>query len=266
MLDLFSGAGGAAYFAKLKGFTTIGYVENDEYCQKVIKQRIEDGIFNDAPIFSDVRTFDGRPYCGKVDLITGGFPCQPFSVAGKRAGQGDSRNLWPDTIRIIREVRPKQCFLENVPGLLSSGYFGKILSNLSESGFNAKWKVLSAAEVGAPHYRFRLWIYAETTNAHSFRGRVKSQSKLKENKTNFKHYGQKKDVSNSECKGLEGQQLPLREKKKITATGSSCWWAVEPNVGRVVHGLANRKHRIKALGNGWVPQVASTAWEILTAK
>lgn len=85
-LDLFAGAGGASWFGKLIGATTVGYVENDKYCQQVLRARIKDGIFDDAPIFDDVRTFDGLPYRGRVDLITAGFPCQPFSCAGKRQG------------------------------------------------------------------------------------------------------------------------------------------------------------------------------------
>ena len=168
-LSLFSGAGGGLLGSKLLGWKCVGYVEQNEYCQRVLRARIRDGFLDDAPIFPDVRTFNGRPYRGRVDIVTAGFPCQPFSVAGRRKGAGDERNMWPDTIRIIREVRPRCALLENVPGLISSGYFGTVLGDLAESGFDAEWCVLSAQDCGAPHIRKRLWIVASNTNGNKLR-------------------------------------------------------------------------------------------------
>jgi DNA (cytosine-5)-methyltransferase 1 len=165
-LSLFSGIGGGLLGTKLLGWRSVGYVEWNEYCQRVLRQRIEDGWLDEAPIFGDLRAFiaDGyaRAYQGLVDVITAGFPCQPFSVAGKQRGAEDERNMWPQTIECIRLVRPKYCLLENVSGLLTNEYFGTILGDLAESGFDLRWKVLSAAEVGAPHKRDRLWIVAHT--------------------------------------------------------------------------------------------------------
>lgn len=163
-LSLFTGAGGGLLGTHLLGWKAIGYVEFNEYCQRVIRQRIDDGILPAAPIFGDVRQFvesgAARQYRGFADVVTGGFPCQPFSVAGKQAGADDARNMWPATIATIRAVRPRYAFLENVPGILSSGYFGTILGDLAESGYDCRWRILSAAEVGAPHKRDRLWIVA----------------------------------------------------------------------------------------------------------
>ena len=163
-LSLFTGIGGGLLGTKLLGWEPVGYVEWDDYCQRVIKQRIKDGIFPNAPIFSDIRAFnrDGyaAAYQGLVDVISAGFPCQPFSVAGKQAGSDDPRNMWPATIEAIRLVRPRIAWLENVPGLLSSGYFGTILGDLAESGYDTRWRILSAAEVGAPHKRDRVFILA----------------------------------------------------------------------------------------------------------
>jgi DNA (cytosine-5)-methyltransferase 1 len=163
-LSLFTGAGGGLLGTHLLGWEPIGYVEWDEYCQQVIAARIADGILPAAPIFTDVREFvqsgAAREYRGFADVVTGGFPCQPFSVAGKRAGADDKRNMWPATIDVIRMVRPRYAFLENVPGILASGYFGTILGDLAESGYDARWRILSAAELGAPHKRDRLWILA----------------------------------------------------------------------------------------------------------
>lgn len=167
-LSLFTGAGGGVLGTHMLGWKPIGYVEWDEYCQRVIAKRIRDGILPNAPIFGDIRTFINSGcaelYRGVTDVITGGFPCQPFSVAGKQLGADDPRNMWPATIDVIRIVRPRYAFMENVPGLVTSGYFGTIISDLESSGYDCKWRVLSAAEMGAPHKRDRLWIRAERRN------------------------------------------------------------------------------------------------------
>lgn len=161
-ISLFTGAGGGVLASKLLGWQTVCYVEWDKFCQKVLAARIEDGLLEDAPIYGDVQEFDGTEWRGKVDVVSAGFPCQPFSVAGKQEGEFDERNMWPDTIRVVREVRPQLAFLENVPGLLGGGhgYFGRILGDLAESGYDAVWDAVPASAVGAPHRRDRLWILA----------------------------------------------------------------------------------------------------------
>lgn len=172
VMDLFAGIGGASYAGKLIGnWRTVCYVEWDKYCQQVIQQRIKDGIFDDAPIWGDIQTFDGKPWAGSVDIITAGFPCQPFSVAGQRRGEDDERNMWPETLRVIDEVRPRFAFLENVAGLITSGYFGRILGDLTEIGYDCRWTIVSAADVGAPHERKRLWILAYPVNSSDRGGR-----------------------------------------------------------------------------------------------
>ena len=169
-LSLFTGYAGFTLGLRLAGINarTVCYVEQDPYCVSVLKARIGEGYLCDAPIWDDVTTFDGKPWRGLVDVITAGFPCQPFSVAGKRKGADDSRNMWPETIRVIREVRPRYALCENVPGLISGdhGYFGRILNDLSQSGYDARWRIVSAADVGAPHLRKRLWILASMVNAN----------------------------------------------------------------------------------------------------
>lgn len=163
-LSLFTGAGGGLLGTKLLGFRPIGYVEWDGYCQAIIAQRIKDGFLEEAPIFGDIRKFvesgAAREYRGFADVVTAGFPCQPFSVAGKQLAADDERNMWPATRDVIRVVRPRFAFLENVPGLLSSGYFSVVISDLAALGFDAEWGVFSAAGSGAPHLRERVWILA----------------------------------------------------------------------------------------------------------
>jgi len=168
-LSLFSGAGGGLLATKhLLGWETIGYVEWDKYCQKVLRQRILDGYLDNAPIFGDIREFldtgCAELYQGVTDVISAGFPCQPFSVAGKQAGKDDPRNMWPQTRDTIRTVRPRYVLLENVPGLLSHTYIYTILSDLAQAGYDAKWTVLGADDVGAPHRRKRWWCQAELVN------------------------------------------------------------------------------------------------------
>ena len=178
-LSLFTGVGGGDLAHQhLLGWQTVGYVEFDKFCQQVLAQRIKDGFLHKAPIFGDIDGFlksgAAKKYQGYVDVVTAGFPCQPFSVAGKQAGEEDPRNKWPQTIQCIRDIRPRYALLENVPGLLNSGYFPEILGSLAEAGFDARWIVLGADDVGAPHRRKRLWILADS-NA----GRIQSDKTLR---------------------------------------------------------------------------------------
>jgi DNA (cytosine-5)-methyltransferase 1 len=325
-LSLFSGAGGGLLGTKLLGWEHCGYVEFSKYCQRVIRARIDDGILDDAPIFGDIRTFLSEGYAesyqGMVDVVTGGFPCQPFSVAGKQTGGDDSRNMWPETLAVLRAVRPRYAYLENVPGLLTHQYARRIFGDLAESGFDAQWRVLSAGECGAPHKRDRIWIYchangegesvssihdeacelpedasntidsgrrsifqhvtgAASSAATNIGGDGEAQSLADTNDTNGRRrtqQGQSRDrepnlhgkdreaVADSERIRLEGQQQSRAAERTIDGPSDGSnprWWETEPDVGRVVDGVASRVDRLKALGNGQVPAVAATAWNLL---
>lgn len=130
---------------------------------------MEDKSLDEAPVWTDLRSFDGKPWCGIVDCITAGYPCQPFSVAGKQKGKDDPRHLWPDVYRIVREIRPRLCFFENVPGHLRLG-FEQVHDDLRELGYSVKAGLFSAAEVGASHKRERLFIlaYRESDRANGW--------------------------------------------------------------------------------------------------
>jgi len=162
-LALFAGAGGGILGSKLLGWRTVGYVEWEREIVRRLVARIRDGLIDDAPVWADAQTFDGRPWRGAVDVVTGGFPCQPFSTAGKRLGKDDPRNMWPATLRIIREVRPRWCLVENVPGIIAP-YLGVILGGLAEAGYDAWWSCLPASALGAPHRRERLWVVAHAND------------------------------------------------------------------------------------------------------
>ena len=174
-LSLFSGYGGFSLGLRLAGLEvrTIGYVEIEPYCQDIIKARIRDGLLDDAPIWPDIRAFDGSQCRGLVDIVSGGFPCTPHSTAGKRRGADDDRNLWPDTLRVIGEVGPRYVLLENVPGILSNGYAGTVVGQLSEIGYDARWGLVPAAAVGAPHLRWRWWCFATDAEYGRRQGREK---------------------------------------------------------------------------------------------
>jgi len=162
-LALFAGAGGGILGGKLLGWRTVCAVEIDPYCREVLLRRQEDGSLGPFPVWDDVRTFDGKPWRGKVDVVSAGFPCQPFSTAGKRLGEDDDRNMWPQTARILSEVRPRFALLENVPGLISTPYWGTVIGDLARLGFDAEWCITSAEDCGAPHQRKRLWILLSDT-------------------------------------------------------------------------------------------------------
>ncbi len=171
-LALFAGAGGGILGGKLLGWRTICAVERDAYAAQVLAQRQNDGCLEPFPIWSDVCSFDGRPWRGIVDIVSGGFPCQDISAAGRGAGiDGERSGLWSEFARIIGEVRPRFVFVENSPMLVGRG-LGRVLGDLASLGFDAEWCVLGADDAGAPHRRERIWILA----AHPDRAELRNES------------------------------------------------------------------------------------------
>ncbi len=166
VLALCAGACGIELGLRLTGqdFRTVCYVEIEAFAAANLVAKIKEGLLDDAPIWSDLKTFNGKPWCGKVDLVTAGFPCQPVSCAGQQKGKEDHRWLWDDIARVVREVGPGWIFLENVPGLFIHG-FGDVLGSLATLGFSAEWDVFSAAGVGAPHLRQRVFVLASNTES-----------------------------------------------------------------------------------------------------
>ncbi len=157
-LALFAGAGGGILGGLLCGFRTVCAVENDPYARDVLVSRQNDGCLQPFPIWDDVRTFDGRPWRGRVDIISGGFPCQDISPAGKGAGiEGSRSGLWKEMARIIREVGPRFVLVENSSALVGRG-MGTVCGDLAQMGYDERWGVLGAADAGAPHQRDRIWI------------------------------------------------------------------------------------------------------------
>lgn len=242
-LSLFTGGGGGVWASKILKHKVIGYVEFEDYPQRIIRARINDGTFDNAPIFSDIRAFLSEGYAasyqGLVDLISGGFPCQPFSSAGKRLGEADPRNMWPSTISTIGIIRPGLIFLENVPDILSSGYFGTILRELAETGFDAKWTVLGVGALGGITKRERLWLLGWDRKKYVHGLPIQRRISLKEHIRRTEPPGNLSNVETS-------------------------WLMAYGYGGGKDDEVADREHRIKALGNGQVPRVAATAFRLLS--
>jgi DNA (cytosine-5)-methyltransferase 1 len=297
-LALFAGAGGGILGGHLLGWRTVCAVERDPYAVGVLLARQNDGCLPPFPIWDDVSTFDGRPWRGRVDVVSGGFPCQDISAAGRGAGITGARSgLWGEMARIIREVRPRFVLVENSPMLTLRG-LDVVLGDLAAMGFDAEWGVLGADDAGAPHIRKRIWIVGQLADAASERRRPDgSESKGLQRAVQASGGGcsladadlhVRRDVSGDERPrtevdelgvggppldhadgaGLQGaHEQPGDEGLWGDATGSSAgavgWWATEPDVGRVAHGVAARVDRLKCIGNGQVPAVAALAWRIL---
>jgi len=243
-LALFAGAGGGILGGHLLGWRTVCAVEWEAYPASVLVARQNDKILPPFPIWDDVQTFDGTKWRGIVDVVSGGFPCQDISVAGKGDGlDGERSKMWREMARIIGEVRPKYAFIENSPMLTTRG-LERVLADLAKMGFNAEWGVLSAANVGANHKRDRIWIVGKqqvgyTRREHGEKRLSKSREFTQNNASNYsKRFG----------------NVSLWDEK------------VESTVVRMVDGMASRVDRLKAIGNGQVPLCAATAWNILKGR
>ena len=253
-LALFAGAGGGILGGHLLGWRTVCAVEWEPYPASVLCARQNDGFLPPFPIWDDIQTFDGRPWRGIVDVVSGGFPCQDISAAGKGAGiEGERSGMWREMARIIYEVRPRFVFVENSPMLTSRG-LGQVLGDLAQMGFNAKWGVLGAADVGAPHQRDRIWIVANSKCA----GLERREDSRKEEVARVRSCG---SLDNTSC----GRHIPQEKqiRTRWDSTQHTSWWEIEPNLGRVADGVAARVDRLKAIGNGQVSEVARRAWEVL---
>jgi len=283
-LSLFTGAGGGVLGTHhLLGWNTCGYVEWNEYCQRVISARIADGYLDRAPIFTDVREFvqsgAAEQYRGIADVVAAGFPCQPFSVAGKQLAASDERNMWPATRDVIRIVQPQSVLLENVPGLVSCGYIGTVIADLAALWYVGRWGVIGAADAGAPHRRDSLWIVAHTkgisereqaNKAHAVANRWNARS-ITGGGSFLSHMANTNgDRLQRGANGRDIGLAPINEQGSPTLRGSGPWGFdpandSESGVGRVADGVAHRVDRLKATGNGQVSVVAAIAWRELAA-
>ena len=256
-LSFFSGVGGLDLGAKMAGgIKTICYCENDRYAQGVLRSRIADGGLDDAPIWDDVKSFDGKPWQG-TDIVSGGFPCTDVSVAGKRAGieVGTRSGLFYELMRVCREVRPRFILLENVAGLLIYPGAHRVFGELASMGFDAGWKIISTSDVGGPILRERIWIIAFPRSIHGT------------NPPSVMGYGKKKNKNwKKKIRGADwefDEVGPLRElhPKRLQAI-SGC---SEPPLlrmdGRSTGWVDEIALRLRCCGNIVSPKQSIPAWE-----
>ena len=288
---LFAGAGGGLYADLILGHKPVFAVEWDGYAARTLEQRAKDGWFPGLHVHhGDVQLFDPSEWKGRVDSIHAGFPCQDISVAGNGEGiEGERSGLWKEVKRIASDLQPEELYLENSPAITSRG-LDVVLGDLAKLGYDARWCVLPASAVGAPHIRARWWCLARLTNTNKSYRRQRSTEQPKGNKFNSFCEGTLGDTNGSRKLQQEGfeqeqrrwhsdssakvpdskSQRQERAPDRTREAGgrwakSADWWSVEPGVGRVVDGLANRGNRIKCLGNGQVPLQAAVAYKLLDA-
>ena len=278
VLDLFSGIGGFSLGLKRAGMETIGFCEIDPFCRKVLAKH-----WPDVTIHTDIRRLDGKDYKGRAEIICGGFPCQPFSQAGKRRGTEDDRHLWPEMLRIISEVRPTWVIGENVIGIVKME-LDSILSDLEGEGYQTRAFIIPACGIDAPHKRDRVWIIAHANSEGESDGPINegprprqlelmadpnaglgavTQQAVQAGRATI--ISSSKDVAYSESERVQrlwssGEQKPhTYGGQKLSLCGSErprpAYWEAEPGMGRVVDGIPNRVDRIKGLGNAVVPMV-----------
>ena len=250
-LALFAGAGGGILGGKLLGWRTVCAVEWEAYPASVLCARQNDGLLPPFPVWDDVQTFDGHPWRGIVDVVSGGFPCQDLSVANQKGDglDGERSGMWREMARIIGEVRPRFAFVENSPMLLNRG-LDRVLGDLSQMGFDAKWGIMGADAVGAPHRRERIWIFAYP---HGFRP---IQRKHKGNRVSQQEDYPNKS-NNRDGVWSEADRLLSLDK----------WSEFTSKLCGMDDGMASRMDRIsrlKAIGNGQVPLCAATTWRLLS--
>jgi len=240
VISFCSGYGGIERGLDLAGVKhrVLAYVEIEAFAIANLVAKMEQGKLDPAPIYTDLKTFPATLFRDCVDIITGGYPCQPFSAAGQRKGTDDPRHLWPYIRKHINTIRPARCFFENVEGHISLG-LSSVISDLEEDGYSATWGIFSAREVGAPHQRKRVYIMADPGSKGLQGSSASRNSSGKEQEPN--------DELATRC-----------DSKQVGA------WPPEPRVGRVVDGCANRVDRIRLLGNAVLPQTAAKAWFVLS--
>lgn len=283
--SLFTGIGGFDLAAERVGFENIFQVENNNFCKKVLEKN-----FPNVKRYNDIKEFIGTKYKGKIDVISGGFPCQPYSIAGKRRGKEDDRSLWHEMLRIIKEIRPPFILCENVTGLISME-LDEMLFDLEGEGYKTETFILPAISVNAPHIRNRVWIiaYSNSYAIHNKRRSFSSEAKTNEGKTqreNWKRVRSKSRTisalaSNTISRRFEErmQHIYFRETKNINErTWNDNWYEVAAELCGVDDGLPARmdglkltkaqyrSERLKSLGNSIVPNLAIIFFELINAK
>ena len=233
VLDLFSGIGGFSLGLERAGFKTVAFCEIEKYPRRILKKH-----WPDVPIFEDVRLLDGRQFKGAVELICGGFPCQPFSVAGKQRGKKDDRHLWPEMLRLIREIKPPFVVCENVTGIIKLA-LDDVLFDLEGEGYTCQTFIIPACAIGAVHRRDRVWVIAYAEHYGSFipaiGGGVNSAG------NNSEKGAKKTSESQRGSESKSGRNIQESSSRDVTHADSSGWGKSDEEMAREV---PKQSHRI----------------------
>ena len=296
VLDLFSGIGGFSLGLEAAGMETVAFCEKDSFCRKVLAQH-----WPNVPIHEDIRDLDGQSYRGTVDVVCGGFPCQPFSVAGLRQVKDDDRHLWPEMLRVIRECQPRWVIGENVSGFIRMA-LDDVCADLEREGYEVRTFILPACAVDAHHRRDRVWIVAHSdelgleehghreptqpvkadqrprsvahTDSQRELQREGSQPEIGRWSGNGSEEG--RNVPDPHDQGLQGRQESRdtrgqgqttdQQPPRLGEFSSGRDWPPEPDpLRRMAHGVPNRVDRIKALGNSVVPRLVEVIGKIVVS-
>ena len=281
--SLCSGIGGIDLAAEWAGFETIGQCELDDYASKVLAKNFK-GVKN----YGDIRTITAERLRadgitgGGITVLSAGFPCQPYSLAGKGLGDGDSRDLWGEVARILREVRPKWFVGENTPGLFARSnqrFFRRVIDDITENGYSVSWALWGACDVGAPHRRDRVFFVGRNSDRDD--ETEKQELSRGKNSESGRDGG---NIPDTACERLSKNEVQRREfeksgneknrgriqeggvqSKRICSgfSGAIEWWKVEPRVGRVAYGVPDRLDRLRCLGNAVVPHQVFPIFEAI---
>ena len=255
--SLFSGIGGFDLAAQWTGWKNVFQVEIDDYCTKVLEKN-----FPNAKRYRDIREFDGTQYKGTIDGVSGGFPCQPFSVAGKRKGKEDDRYLWPEMLRVISEIKPTWIVGENVAGIINMA-LDQVLFEVEGKGYTTETFIIPACAVNAPHRRDRVWIIGKRILENAGGGGLCGQDVCSKQSRRTQAIGTNEDDSNGDNKGLQRRDNGTSRgadteqfSGHLNREWEQSWFEVATRFCRVADGVPHRMDRLKGLGNAIVPQVA----------
>lgn len=282
-IDLFSGFGGIT-LGLSQWVRPLAYCEIERYPQAILLSRMAEGKLPNAPIWDDVRTLDGKEFRGKVDIIYGGFPCQDISLAGRGAGlAGERSGLFFEVMRLAKEIQPIFIFLENVQGIRTRG-LDTVIEELTKAGYDCRWTMLSAAEVGAPHKRERWFLLAKSTSER-WQGQLRESGIAVGGRGEMQGEGSSQAGSLGRCSDV-GSTLANANRTRLEVGLSECGndakelpsaiggggsngesfrrdWPTDAGILRVSHGTKHRVERIRAIGGGVVPAQVEKAFKIL---
>lgn len=258
-LDLFSGIGGISLALK-SWVTTVAYCEQNPFSQAVLLERMHSNDLDIAPIWDDVRTLNREILDTEIDIITGGFPCQDISIAGRGKGlAGERSGLFFEIVRLAKELKPSFLFLENVPAITGRG-LSTVAREIAALGYDCRWGVLSAYDVGAPHKRER-WFLLAYTDSKGMEGLRQPCGTSKEKPYSYGVVGGGDDPDSDCVRGLESKGLQQDEWRRNRDVVSATTWETLPIVvSGMDNGVSCRMDRIKALGNSVVPTQARDAF------